>query len=183
MTSNAKVEVFNDSGGMAPHKDSCSHVDEILPSSLLDTSDDQSSILNALPQLPNNSICSADKCSFTECWMCLTCNKILCGRYGNQHMMYHFQEHRDKHCLVLGINDLSFWCYGCSQYISHLTIEKVYRMYDIVHRKKFGSALPIELSDECEWKKNKSTNNTLTMLVISEEGNNADEDAKAPENK
>ena len=47
-----------------------------------------------------------------ELWICLFCGKTFCSRYANSHFIQH-NIINPEHCLCLGINDLSIWCYNC----------------------------------------------------------------------
>ncbi|KAG8431282.1 hypothetical protein GDO86_019126 [Hymenochirus boettgeri] len=55
--------------------------------------------------------------SEAENWVCLTCYKVLCGRYVSGHMLTHGIT--SGHNLVLSFSDLSVWCYSCESYIHH----------------------------------------------------------------
>ncbi|KAB7495237.1 Histone deacetylase 6 [Armadillidium nasatum] len=50
-----------------------------------------------------------------ENWQCLTCYKILCGRYVREHMIEHGIT--ENHNIVLSHLDLSVWCYSCESYV------------------------------------------------------------------
>ena len=44
-------------------------------------------------------------------------SKVFCGRFVNGHMIKHNEG--TGHPLVLGIQDLSTWCYSCESYIEN----------------------------------------------------------------
>ncbi|RXG56841.1 Histone deacetylase 6 [Armadillidium vulgare] len=50
-----------------------------------------------------------------ENWQCLTCYKILCGRFVREHMVEHGIT--ENHNIVLSHLDLSVWCYSCESYV------------------------------------------------------------------
>jgi len=50
-----------------------------------------------------------------ENMMCLICSSVRCGRHVKAHMMEHHAA--TQHPLVVGFEDLSFWCYPCENYI------------------------------------------------------------------
>lgn len=50
-----------------------------------------------------------------EIWVCLCCEKYLCGRFINKHMVDHSMK--EYHLVALSLADLSFWCYVCDCYI------------------------------------------------------------------
>lgn len=80
--------------------------------------------------------CAADCDNTTENWACLTCKKVLCGRFAKGHMVKHNKE--TGHKVAVGIGDLSFWCYGCRSYLHHLAIRPIYDIYGVFHLAKFG---------------------------------------------
>eukprot|EP01084_Bolivina_argentea_P135537 238809_1 len=124
-----------DTGGWAEARDSCPHVDESI--TIPDTAD-------KIPDLSENITCSVSECNFKECWLCLCCHNIFCGRYGAGHMMKHYQQNTN-HCLALGVGDLSYWCYKCDSYISHLKIKRVFKIYQMCHLRKFKEKVPKDL--------------------------------------
>ncbi|XP_067641178.1 histone deacetylase 6 isoform X2 [Eurosta solidaginis] len=74
--------------------------------------------------------------SMAENWMCLSCYKILCGRYVMEHMLKHSIE--TTHALAISFCDLSVWCYPCEAYIDN---RKLYIYKNLLHRHKFGEDL------------------------------------------
>eukprot|EP01083_Nonionella_stella_P078698 215514_1 len=135
-----------DCGGWAEALDSCSHVVQSV--SIPDNIDN-------IPDLSQNVECSVSGCAFKECWLCLGCHTIYCGRYGAGHMASHSNAH-SNHCIALGIGDLSFWCYQCDSYINHLTIKTVFKIYAMCHIRKFKERIPNDLmrqyGDVCDEK-------------------------------
>lgn len=68
-----------------------------------------------------------------ENWICLTCYKVYCGRFVNEHMVIHGIE--SNHSLVLSFADLSVWCYKCDSYIHNPALLSAKRA---AHLDKFG---------------------------------------------
>ncbi|XP_013408875.1 LOW QUALITY PROTEIN: histone deacetylase 6-like [Lingula anatina] len=79
------------------------------------------------------SMCESTK----ENWVCLTCYEVCCGRYVNEHMLFHGLS--TEHKMVLSYSDLSVWCYGCDAYIHNEIIVPHKRA---AHRSKFGEDIP-----------------------------------------
>uniref|UniRef100_A0A6Q2ZG01 Protein deacetylase HDAC6 n=1 Tax=Esox lucius TaxID=8010 RepID=A0A6Q2ZG01_ESOLU len=75
--------------------------------------------------------------SDAENWICLTCYKVFCGRYVNQHMVTHGLV--SEHPVVLSFADLSVWCYSCEAYVHN---QAVFEAKDTAHRVKFGEDMP-----------------------------------------
>nr|XP_045600455.1 histone deacetylase 6-like isoform X1 [Procambarus clarkii] len=73
----------------------------------------------------------------SENWVCLTCYKVLCGRFVSEHMMLHGLMH--EHKMVLSFTDLSVWCYACDVYVHHPILEEAKRS---AHLDKFGEDIP-----------------------------------------
>ena len=96
-----------------------------------------------------NPVCSIKGCDKKECWLCLGCHKLFCGRYANKHMNIHYESSDNKsHCVALGVGDLSFWCYECDSYLNHLTIQPIFEVYEIAHMAKFGESIPQQVLKE-----------------------------------
>jgi histone deacetylase 6 len=56
----------------------------------------------------------------SENWYCLTCERILCSRYVQGHMMQHATTGKgpeNEHAICISFSDLSFWCFRCEDYI------------------------------------------------------------------
>lgn len=81
-----------------------------------------------------------------ENWLCLHCNRLLCGRMKQQHMLLHAQgtleKNSDIHDVVCAsLMDLSFWCFSCDSYV---TSPKLTPIFNHLHKLKFNeNALPI----------------------------------------
>ena len=119
-----------DKGGLAPHRNFCPHV---------------GSAINVPSNISfDDTTCSKSDCEETECWLCLHCHQVLCGRYGNEHMMMHYAEN-PSHCMAMGLGDLSFWCYKCSDYVNHLSLKRVWDCYSVAHLARFGEPVPPKL--------------------------------------
>ncbi|XP_068213599.1 uncharacterized protein HDAC6 isoform X1 [Palaemon carinicauda] len=73
----------------------------------------------------------------SENWVCLTCYKVLCGRFVGEHMLMHGVS--EEHYMVLSFADLSVWCYACDSYIHHESLQEVKRA---AHVDKFGEDIP-----------------------------------------
>jgi len=71
--------------------------------------------------------------------ICGKCYTVACGRARNQHMIQHHEQ--TKHNIVIGINDLSFWCYACDNYLSTKIPEVAY-VYNELHKIKFNEPAP-----------------------------------------
>lgn len=54
---------------------------------------------------------------------------MLCGRYVNEHMLFHWLG--EQHSMVLSYSDLSVWCYQCDQYVDNLV--SIYTQYVLVY--------------------------------------------------
>ncbi|KAM4743372.1 ubiquitin carboxyl-terminal hydrolase 16 isoform 1-T2 [Anableps anableps] len=54
-------------------------------------------------------------------WMCLKCGHRGCGRHSeNQHAIKHYETPRsDPHCLVVGLDNWSVWCYICDDEVQY----------------------------------------------------------------
>ncbi|XP_022102474.1 histone deacetylase 6-like isoform X2 [Acanthaster planci] len=87
---------------------------------------------------PIDSRDSCGECGDTsENWVCLHCYQVLCGRYVNEHMLFHSVS--TSHLVVLSYADLSVWCYGCDSYIHNEVLLPAKRA---AHISKFGSDVP-----------------------------------------
>ena len=80
--------------------------------------------------------------STAENWMCLSCNRVLCGRYISEHMMMHNQE--TSHPMAISFSDLSVWCYACEAYVDN---KKLYVYKNMAHWDKFGYNMPWSYGD------------------------------------
>eukprot|EP01084_Bolivina_argentea_P315839 547339_1 len=133
----AQLETPTDKCGLPIDNNNCPHVyDAVKQLTDLDLQ-----IRLAIP----NPICSTTDCDKSECWLCLQCHRIFCGRDGNQHMMAHYAIYEStdiSHCMAMGINDLSFWCYKCENYINHLSVKKLWGCYSRAHMAKFNKPVP-----------------------------------------
>lgn len=78
------------------------------------------------------SVCSTNR----ENWWCLHCNEICCGRYVNEHMMFHHLS--SEHPLALSFADLSVWCYKCQSYIDN---PHLFKYKNLAHIDKFGEEM------------------------------------------
>eukprot|EP01084_Bolivina_argentea_P162118 282153_1 len=133
-----------DKGGFSEVAKQCSHVINGIGIRKSD---------NDIPDLTQQLQCNETNCTInTENWLCLCCYKVFCGRYGNKHMISHFNNSNNKeHCIALGIGDLSFWCYKCDMYLDHLSIKQLFILYKIVHKIKFNENIPNKLEMECDF--------------------------------
>ena len=167
----------NDKGGFAPHKNRCIHANNAI-----DIPFDITHKLQSISMNNGNDgevTCSIDGCNETECWLCLKCHKILCGRYGNQHMMLHCIETNTEHCMAMGIKDLSFWCYKCENYINHLSVKRVWDFYSVAHIARFNEPIPEGLYQKTTFKKEVRTTFTMAAIEEDEDGDIDDEKKNA----
>ena len=64
-------------------------------------------------------------CPKGENWWCLGCGGIYCSRYINGHGVKHYEQNANanetananKHCVMIGLADLSVWCHNCGSYL------------------------------------------------------------------
>eukprot|EP01084_Bolivina_argentea_P101547 182037_1 len=137
-----------DVGGFAEAKNKCSHV-SIHNCCAPRTTAPENERAQALATILTEPTCSIPDCNQTECWFCLSCHTLFCGRYANNHMSIHREQSDDQsHCIAMGVGDLSFWCYECDSYINHLTIQNVFEVYKIAHIAKHGEPIPVRLLNE-----------------------------------
>jgi len=61
------------------------------------------------------------KCPSGENWLCLHCGVVRCSRYVNGHCKDHAVE--SGHCIAVSLEDLSAWCYQCSAYLTHPSLD------------------------------------------------------------
>ncbi|XP_044984222.1 histone deacetylase 6 isoform X2 [Hordeum vulgare subsp. vulgare] len=86
----------------------------------------------------------------SENWLCLICKDVLCSRFINKHMLYHYQE--SDHCIALSFSDLSVWCFACDSYLDAQSILELRPVYEVAHLLKFGERPPfrsLEVLDLC----------------------------------
>eukprot|EP01083_Nonionella_stella_P082427 227497_1 len=60
-------------------------------------------------------------CPNGENWLCLHCGVVRCSRYVNEHCKDHAEE--SGHCIAVSLEDLSVWCYQCSAYLTHPSLD------------------------------------------------------------
>eukprot|EP00088_Acartia_fossae_P042986 TRINITY_DN45222_c0_g1_i1.p1 TRINITY_DN45222_c0_g1~~TRINITY_DN45222_c0_g1_i1.p1 ORF type:complete len:159 (+),score=11.94 TRINITY_DN45222_c0_g1_i1:29-478(+) len=103
--------------------------------------------LELLPPQDHQQINIKQPCSkcndAKENWICLHCEKILCSRYVNSHMVDHAEE--EFHVLTLSFSDLSVWCYGCDNYVDN---KLLYPAKNAAHRDKFGEDMVDSYGEE-----------------------------------
>eukprot|EP00850_Spirogloea_muscicola_P006964 SM000034S12718 [mRNA] locus=s34:329394:330217:- [translate_table: standard] len=75
-----------------------------------------------------------------ENWVCLSCCRVLCGRFVNGHMRQHAGE--SGHPLALSFRDLSVWCFACDSYIDAQLVSQLRPLYEAYHLMKFGTKAP-----------------------------------------
>ncbi|PVD24115.1 hypothetical protein C0Q70_14585 [Pomacea canaliculata] len=77
--------------------------------------------LNSVQPLPQEGLDTHAPCQdcgdLKENWVCLTCYKVLCSRFVQEHMAGHSKD--EGHPLVLSYRDLSVWCYDCNEYVDN----------------------------------------------------------------
>ncbi|CAB4055472.1 unnamed protein product [Lepeophtheirus salmonis] len=73
------------------------------------------------PRLKDTVINTDTPCSdcenVGENWYCLYCEAVYCGRYVQEHALFHGLE--KEHPLTLSFSDLSVWCYVCDSYVDN----------------------------------------------------------------
>ncbi|KAK3762831.1 hypothetical protein RRG08_040526 [Elysia crispata] len=91
--------------------------------------------------VPAEGLDSQAPCStcgdLSENWVCLTCYKVECSRFVNEHMLYHRLE--TEHNMVLSYSDISVWCYCCDHYVDNAALSEA---KNAAHLSKFGEPLP-----------------------------------------
>ncbi|XP_025108534.1 histone deacetylase 6-like [Pomacea canaliculata] len=97
--------------------------------------------LNSVQPLPQEGLDTHAPCQdcgdLKENWVCLTCYKVLCSRFVQEHMAGHSKD--EGHPLVLSYRDLSVWCYDCNEYVDN---KITHPMKNAAHEDKFGETLP-----------------------------------------
>ncbi|XP_045138133.1 histone deacetylase 6-like isoform X3 [Portunus trituberculatus] len=100
----------------------CPHLEEVQP----------------VPDGTLNTSSACEECYDTsENWCCLTCYKVLCGRFVSEHMLMHGVC--EEHHMVLSFSDLSIWCYACDSYVHNPVLFEAKRA---AHLDKFGLEPP-----------------------------------------
>lgn len=56
-------------------------------------------------------------CNVLNCWMCVHCGVMACGRTQKGHMLEHHGETRKTHTVVIQTRDLLVWCFCCDRYL------------------------------------------------------------------
>lgn len=100
-------------------------------------------------------------CPGSENWCCLLCGETRCGRYAKKHSLAHWEEKKREqeanltvadaaagkeaigHCLVLGLSDLTVWCYECQAYVDHEMLTPLLKQMEAL---KFGRPVPGSIS-------------------------------------
>ncbi|XP_076447342.1 protein deacetylase HDAC6-like [Babylonia areolata] len=80
-----------------------------------------------------------------ENWVCLTCYKVFCSRYVNEHMLFHSVA--EEHLMVLSYSDLSVWCYACNDYIDNEVCTRY--SFTFLKRRHCGGTNPYMLHHTC----------------------------------
>ncbi|XP_050687799.1 histone deacetylase 6-like isoform X2 [Eriocheir sinensis] len=102
----------------------CPHLEEVQP----------------VPEGGLNTSSPCEECQdVSENWCCLTCYKVLCGRFVAEHMLMHGVC--EQHHMVLSFSDLSSWCYACDVYVHNPILFEAKRA---AHLDKFGEEPPGE---------------------------------------
>lgn len=84
-----------------------------------------------------NTLSPCQSCqSAQENWICLLCYGVYCGRFIEEHMLFHYLE--TEHALALSFSDLSVWCYKCDAYIDNPIL---FKYKNLAHLNKFGEEL------------------------------------------
>ncbi|XP_071547214.1 uncharacterized protein HDAC6 isoform X2 [Panulirus ornatus] len=97
--------------------------------------------LEQVKYVPGSGLRTASPCEEcqdpSENWVCLTCYRVLCGRFVREHMLMHGLT--EEHYMVLSFSDLSVWCYACDVYVHHPILFEAKRA---AHLDKFGEDIP-----------------------------------------
>jgi len=101
-----------------------------------------------------------------ENMLCVTCGKIFCGRHKKKHALQHFSS--SDHCIAIGLDDLSIWCYKCDSYVDDKVNESTRNLYRELHMEKFG----------CEPGANDSTKNNIELTADMENFDKALQDGE-----
>uniref|UniRef100_A0A3B5L9I4 Ubiquitin carboxyl-terminal hydrolase n=1 Tax=Xiphophorus couchianus TaxID=32473 RepID=A0A3B5L9I4_9TELE len=82
-------------------------------------------------------------------WMCLKCGHRGCGRDSeNQHAIKHYETPRsDPHCLVVGLDNWSVWCYICDDEVQYSGVKED---VDLMEIKPETEAVNTEESEDNE---------------------------------
>lgn len=83
--------------------------------------------------------------STAENWICLSCYQTFCGRYIQEHMLFHHLE--TEHPFALSFSDLSIWCYKCDAYLDNAAL---YKYKNLAHLDKFGEELVWSYGNDTE---------------------------------
>ena len=97
-----------------------------------------------------------------ENWICMKCQRRLCGRHVRGHMVEHSVS--SGHVVALGWDDLSFWCFACDAYLDVFNIPALRSYYCKYHRLKFGEEPPGAMFQE------KATAMATTTTTTLQEG-------------
>ncbi|XP_032400961.1 LOW QUALITY PROTEIN: ubiquitin carboxyl-terminal hydrolase 16 [Xiphophorus hellerii] len=70
-------------------------------------------------------------------WMCLKCGHTGCGRDSeNQHAIKHYETPRsDPHCLVVGLDNWSVWCYICDDEVQYSGTGQLAQLLNILKKQ------------------------------------------------
>ncbi|CAF1055661.1 unnamed protein product [Adineta ricciae] len=151
-----------DHGGIVIPTQTCEHVQYV---ELLDT------IVRITPTQ------CVDCESTTENWLCLSCGEIHCSRYVNNHGEGHWlftlltdEKYNVGHCLTIGLEDLSVWCYPCKSYVKNVRLNPLIKCIESI---KFGSSNDsLDQSCDCETLDNLiptvDNHNPSTIIAIQE---------------
>jgi len=111
--------------------------------------------------LHRSSLCYSNKCVAgcpgTENWYSLLSGETRCGRYSNKCSLKHWEKTKRTeeatltvadaaegkeafgNCLVLGLSDLTVWCYECQAYVDHEMLTPLLKQMEAL---KFGRSVP-----------------------------------------
>jgi len=109
----------------------CPHVRDCVQPKLLPATENVADLLET-----PCSLCNEPR----ENMICASCMTICCGRHANSHMINHFEK--TDHCIVIGVQDLSFWCYKCEAYLDPAYSPEVAYIYNELHIAKFQEPAP-----------------------------------------
>ncbi|CAF3772568.1 unnamed protein product [Rotaria sordida] len=143
-----------DQGGVIIPKQTCEHVQYV-------------ELFEKLKHI-NNKQC-IDCGSTNENWLCLSCGKLHCSRYINNHGEEHWLftlltdgNYNIGHCLTISLQDLSIWCYPCKSYIKNIRLNPLIKHIESI---KFGLLSTDENENENE-NENEIHSDTINKLIV-----------------
>jgi len=141
----AELTSETDQGGIIIPKQTCEHIQYV-------------DLISQISSILTKHRCIDCK-NTSENWLCLSCGKIHCSRYvnnhGEEHWLFTLLTDGDEgigHCLTISLQDLSVWCYLCKSYIKNTRLNT---LISNIEMKKFG----------CEENSNEDLVNQIEYLL------------------